>query len=70
MKQVNIKTIENYLSTLPDSAVEQVVMFVSYLNYLQNIDCEYPYPDEQRVISQYRKESAVPLDWEAVKTSI
>ena len=65
-----MKTIESYLATLPDSAVEQVVMFASYLNYLQNIDCGYPYPDEYRVIEQYRKLPVTPLDWEEVKASI
>ena len=70
MEQANIKTIENYLSTLPDSAAPQVVSFVSYLNYLQNIDCEYPYPDEKKVIDQFRKTPSVPLDWDTVKTSI
>jgi hypothetical protein len=70
MEQASIKTVEKYLVTLPDSALEQVVTFVSYLNYLQNIDCEYPYPDEQRAIDQYRKMPDVALDWETVKTSI
>ena len=70
MKQTNIETIESYLTTLPDSAAEQVVMFVSYLNYVKDIDCEYPYPDEQRVISQYRNLPDTLLDWEKVKTSI
>jgi len=30
----------------------------------------YPYPDEQKVIDQYRKNPVASLDWEAVKTSI
>ena len=70
MKQANIKTIENYLISLPDSVTEQIVTFVSYLNYLQNLDCEYPYPDEKKVIDQYRNDSIATLDWEAVKASI
>ena len=70
MEKANIKTIENYLLMLPDSAAEQVITFVSYLNYLQNIDSEYPYPDELRAIEQYRKVSESPLDWEKVKASV
>jgi hypothetical protein len=70
MKQANIKTIENYLTSLPDSAAEQVITFVSYLNYLQNIDCEYPYPDERRTIGQYHHTPDALLDWEKVKDSI
>ena len=70
MKQANIETIEKYLISLPDSVTEQVVTFVSYLNYLQNLDCEYPYPDEQKIIEQYRKNPDAVLDWEAVKASI
>ena len=66
MKQVNIKIIENYLTTLPDSAADQVIMFVSYLNYVQDIDCEYTYPDERRVIDQYRDTPADLLDWDKV----
>ena len=70
MKQANIKSIENYLISLPDSVAEQVITFVSYLNYLQNLDCEYPYPDELKVIDQYRKNPETPMDWESVKASI
>ena len=70
MKQVNIETIENYLKSLPDSVTEQVVTFVSYLNYMQNLECAYPYPDEQKVIDQYRSSPDATQDWEAVKASI
>jgi len=70
MKQANIRTIENYLMSLPDSAAEQVVAFVSYLNYMQNLDCAFPYPDEQKVIDKYRKDPDAVMDWEAVKAII
>ena len=70
MKQANIKTIENYLLSLPDSAVEQVVAFVGYLNYIQNLDCEYSLPDEQQAINQYRNNPADIIDWDTVKASI
>ena len=70
MEKANIKTIENYLTALPDSAAEQIITFVSYLSYLQNIDCEYPYPDEQRVIDQYRNSDVPLMDWKKVKASI
>ena len=70
MKQANIETIDNYLKSLPDSVTEQVVTFVSYLNYIQDLDCAYPYPDEQKVIDQYRKDSVAPINWDALKTSI
>ena len=70
MKQTNIKTIENYLINLPDSAAEQVITFVSYLNYMLNIDSEYPYPDEQRAIDQYQNTPDALLDWEKVKDAI
>jgi len=70
MKQANIQTIENYLLSLPDSVTEQVVAFVSYLNYMQNLDCEYPYPDEQKTIEQYRRNPSAVMDWETVKASI
>ena len=35
MKEANIKTIEQYLKSLPDSVAEQVIAFVSYLNYIK-----------------------------------
>ena len=70
MKQANIKTIENYLVSLPDSVAEQVVTFVSYLSYMQNLDCSYPYPDERKVIDQYRKTPDVTMDWDKIKASI
>ena len=70
MKQANIKTIENYLISLPDSVAEQVVTYVSYLNYMQNLDCALPYPDEQKTIDQYRKNASAFLDWETVKASV
>ena len=55
MQKTKIKVIEKYLVSLPDSASEQVVAFVSYLNYMKNIDSGYPYPDERAVIERYRK---------------
>ena len=70
MKQANINTIKNYLATLPDSAAEQVITFVSYLNYLKNIDCGYPYPDEQRTIDQYRNAPDTLMDWDRIKDTI
>jgi hypothetical protein len=70
MRQASIKTIENYLTNLPDSAMEQVITFVSYLNYLQDIDCGYPYPDERYSIDQYRNTPDTILDWENVKDTI
>jgi len=70
MKQANIEAIENYLTLLPDSVTDQVVAFVSYLNYMQNLDCAFPYPDEKKVIDQYRKTPDAVMDWEAVKASV
>ena len=70
MKQANIKTIEDYLISLPDSVADQVVSFVSYLNYMQNLDCAFPYPDEKKAIDQYRKTPDAVMDWEAVKTYV
>jgi hypothetical protein len=55
MQKAKIKTIEKYLTSLPDFASEQVVAFVSYLNYMKNVDSEYPYPDEHVSIKQYRQ---------------
>ena len=45
MQKEKIRTIEKYLTSLPDFAAEQVIAFVSYLNYMKNIDSNYPYPE-------------------------
>ena len=67
MQKTKIKTIEKYLAALPDSASEQVVAFVSYLNYMKNIDSDYPYPDERAAINQYRQKKDKLSDWDAVQ---
>ena len=67
MQKTKIKVIEKYLVSLPDSALEQVVTFVSYLNYMKNIDSDHPYPDERAAIEQYRKKKDKLWDWDTVK---
>jgi hypothetical protein len=67
MQKTKIKLIEKYLISLPDSASEQVVAFVSYLNYMKNIDSGYPYPDEYAAIKQYRHKKDNLSDWDAVQ---
>jgi len=67
MQKAKIKTIEKYLSSLPDSASEQVVAFVSYLSYMKNVDSEYPYPDEHVSIKQYRQKKDKLFSWDAVQ---
>jgi len=67
MQKAKIKVIEKYLTSLPDSASEQVVAFVSYLNYMKNTDSEYPYPDEQVTIKQYRQETDKLFDWDDIQ---
>ncbi|MDR1452437.1 MAG: hypothetical protein LBJ25_00470 [Candidatus Margulisbacteria bacterium] len=71
MQRTKIKTIEKYLTRLPDSAVEQVIAFVSYLNFMKNVESEYPYPDERAAIEQYRSEKTNKvLDWDTVKARL
>ena len=67
MQKAKIKTIEKYLVSLPDSASEQVVAFVSYLNYMKNIDSDYPYPDESEAIEQYRQKKDKLSDWNTIQ---
>jgi len=67
VQKAKIKAIEKYLVSLPDSATEQVVAFVSYLNYMKNIDSEYPYPDERAVIEQYRQKKDKLYAWDDIK---
>jgi len=67
VQKTKIKTIEKYLTSLPDSASEQVVAFVSYLNYMKNIDSEFPYPDEYAAIKQYRQKKDKLFSWDAVQ---
>jgi len=67
MQKARIKTIEKYLTSLPDSASEQVVAFVSFLNYMKNVDSEYPYPDEYAAIKQYRQKKDNLFSWDAVQ---
>ena len=67
MQKAKIKKIEKYLTSLPDSASEQVVAFVSYLNYMKNIDSDYPYPDERAAIEQYRKKKDKMSGWDTIQ---
>ena len=67
MQKAKIKTIEKYLTSLPDSASEQVVAFVSYLNFMKNVDSEYPYPDEYATIKQYRQKKDKLFSWDDVQ---
>ena len=67
MQKTKIKVIEKYLVSLPDSALDQVVAFVSYLNYMKDIDSDYPYPDEYAAIKQYNKKKDKLWDWDDVK---
>ena len=70
MQEAKIKVIEKYLSSLPDSASEQVIAFVRYLNYMKNIDSDYPYPDERAAIEQYRQKQDNLSDWDAVQGNL
>jgi len=70
MQKAKIKTIEKYLTLLPDSATEQVISFVSYLNFMKNIEGDYPYPDEQAAIGQYRQTPGKISSWDAVEDTI
>ena len=67
MQKAKIKVIEKYLVSLPDTASEQVVAFVSYLNYMKNINSDLPYPDERAAIKQYRQKKDKLSDWGAVQ---
>ena len=67
MQKAKIKVIEKYLASLPDTASEQVVAFVSYLNYMKDIDSDYPYPDERAAIEHYRQKKEKLSDWDAVQ---
>ncbi|GHV13516.1 hypothetical protein AGMMS49938_08210 [Fibrobacterales bacterium] len=69
MQAATIKKIENYLTALPDSAEEQIISFVGYLNYVkENLD--YPYSDEKQSIEQYKNGRETILDWDSVRTSL
>jgi hypothetical protein len=70
VQDVKIKTIEKYLVPLPDSAVDQVISFVSYLNFMQDIESDYPYPDEQLALEEYHKNPGKLSSWDEVKASI
>lgn len=70
MQKTNIKRIEKYLSKLPDSAGEQVIAFVSYLNFMKNVDSDYPYPDEKAVIDLYRKAPQKTYSWNDIKDNL
>lgn len=70
MQKEKIRTIEKYLTSLPDSAAEQVITFVSYLNYMKNIDNDYPYPDEYAAIKQYRKKKDKLFDWDDIQDKL
>ena len=70
MKKSKIKDIEKYLLDLPDSAASQVIAFVSYLNFMKNVNSEYPYPDEYAEIKQYRLKKDKLSDWDAVKDNL
>jgi hypothetical protein len=70
VQDIKIKAIEKYLIPLPDSAVEQVISFVSYLNFMQDIESDYPYPDEQLAIDEYHKKQGKLSSWDEVKASI
>ena len=70
MQKEKIKTIEKYLTSLPDSAAEPVIAFVSCLNYMKNIDSDYPYPDEYTTIKQYRKKKDKLFVWDDVQDKL
>jgi hypothetical protein len=70
MQKTNIKKIEKYLTSLPDSALEHVVAFVSYLNYMKNIDSDYPYPDENAAIKQYRLKKGKIHNWDEIQDKL
>ncbi|GBR72539.1 hypothetical protein NO1_0050 [Candidatus Termititenax aidoneus] len=70
MQKTKIKTIEKYLTRLPDSAVEQVITFISYLNFMKDVESEYPYPDEQAAIEQYRKKPGKMFVWDTIKANL
>jgi len=70
MQKTKIKTIEKYLTSLPDSASEHVVAFVSYLSYMKNVDSEFPYPDEYAAIKQYRQKKDKLNSWDDVQGKI
>jgi len=70
MQKASIKKIEKYLTSLPDSALEQVIAFVSYLNYMKNIDSDHPYPDENAVIKQYRQKKDRIYNWDEIQDKL
>jgi hypothetical protein len=70
MQKEKIRNIEKYLISLPDSAAEQVIAFVSYLNYMRNIDSNYPYPDESVTIKQYRKKKDKLFVWDDIQDKL
>lgn len=70
MQKARIKDIEKHLLALPESALGQVLAFVSYLNFMKDIDSEYPYPDEHATIKQYRKKKDKLFTWDAVRSKL
>ena len=69
MKQTKIKKIERYLNELPDSVEEQVIAFLGYLNYMNQINSEYPYPDELASLTAFKNDPKT-YDWKEVKKEL
>lgn len=69
MKQTKIRKIEQYLSKLPDSTENQVIAFLGYLNYMNNIDIDYPYPDELAALKAFEKDPKT-YSWDKVKEEL
>jgi len=67
MQKAKIKTIEKYLTLLPDSSLDQVISFVSYLNFMKDIESDYPYPDEKASIEQYCRDKGKTFSWNEIK---
>lgn len=55
MKKSQIKKITKYLIKTPDKFESQIINFIGYLAYINNIDSEFPYPDEKKSIDNYKK---------------
>lgn len=70
MQDAKIKAIEEYLVPLPDSAVEQVMSFVRYLTFMQDMESDYPHPDERIALEEYRKAPGELSLWDDVKANI
>ncbi len=69
MQQAQITRIDKYLSKLPDSTENEVLAFLGYLNYINNVDTENILPDEKASLEAFNNDSDT-YSWNQVKKEL